>query len=171
MVLSLVLPLHNVIIVKESSVPLTISEPSEPSGLFQNTSYKSEKYQCQAWAAINPGHLWQGESHLIHPQHTQEFLRCKALFCSHKSETWCIWEVFLLVDASKETSSKCWGLALQQGGIPRVWRCHCFQSTSQLCIGVAQPQKNIWEAKKNLYPHLGFLQEQAEKDFKGIGKW
>lgn len=30
-----------------------------------------------------------------------------------------------------------------------------------------QPPKNRWEAKKNLHPHLGFLQEWAEKRISG----
>lgn len=29
---------------------------------------------------------------------------------------------------------------------------------AHLPVGVAQPQDHIWEVKKNLYPHLGFLQ-------------
>lgn len=72
---------------------------------------------------------------------------------------------FWLVNASKEMSSKCQGLASQQGAIPKVWRCRCSQSTSQLLTGVAQPQNNIWEAKKNLHPHLGFSPSMNWKGF------
>lgn len=78
---------------------------------------------------------------------------------------------FWLVDARREMSSKCRGLASQQGDIPRVWRCHCSQFTSQLLNGVANLKKKTYGRLIHRHPHLEFLQEWAEKDFRRIGNW
>lgn len=50
----------------------------------------------------------------------------------------------------------CQGLALQQGGFGDVTAPSPPPSHP---AGAAQPQNNTWEAKENLHPHLGFLQE------------